>query len=89
MKPIKWRNDLRTYGGPNYEDLPVLDGFLDNGQPVKISAWRPSFTDFIRLLLGAPLYLFIISHRQPPIYMTTETRHPGVLLDLSDPPKDA
>lgn len=74
MKPIKWRDDLRMYAEnqPEYETLPVLDARMEGGGPVKISAWKPSFLDRLKILFGRPIFLWIHATFQPPVSVTTK-----------------
>lgn len=58
-----------------YFPLPVIHAVYVDGTKAFISAWKASFKDKIRLLLGKPVYLAIMTQAQsPPVLLTTNRR---------------
>lgn len=77
MIPVDFPEANKTFTAPRKEDeawcgdLRVHIGEED-GLPVLISCWQPSWKDRLRILLGGPVWQTIVGRGLPPSSLRTE-----------------
>jgi hypothetical protein len=59
-------------GMDNCCDVHAAIGQYENGQPYIITAWRPTPEELVKINLGEPVWLHIVSHRMPPVSVTMD-----------------
>jgi hypothetical protein len=74
MRPIDFhpREAIFTSEDPGIEPLPALPITYGDGGRGIISCWKPSLKDVLRVLIGKPVYLVLLTLRQPPVYLSTD-----------------
>lgn len=74
MRPVSFhpKEVLYTSPEPEIEPLPVVRIMYRDGALGLISCWKPSFWDVVRLVLGRPVYLVLLSPVQPPVLLSTD-----------------
>lgn len=73
MKPIDFPEANRTFAKPaNMTDEECAPLRVHDTGEALISCWRPGWRDRFRLLLGRPIWLWIIGRAQPPVAIEVE-----------------
>lgn len=74
MKPISFhpRERIFTSDEPDIVPLPVLPISYSDGYNGLVSCWKPGLKDIIRILVGKPIYLILLSDFQPPCSLSTD-----------------
>lgn len=88
MRPISFHNKevIYTSPEPEIEPLPVVRIMYADGSPGLISCWKPSFWDVVRIVLGRPVYLVLLSGVHPPVLLSTDK---GEVLGTEEEPAAA
>lgn len=78
MAPTDFPEATRTYGKPvgwtdeQCSPLRVCEARDDDGFDLRISCWKPSWRDRLRVLFGRPVWLHIFGQAQPPVRLDTD-----------------
>lgn len=86
MKPISFTKFETVFVGQSTETAPLPTKIIQysDGTKAIVSCWKPSFIDWLRVLIGKPVYLVILGTRQPPVLLSTDAIEVGAA-DLSEP----
>lgn len=74
MKPINFHKAEVIFESDNkdIEPLPVLPITYEGFGDCLLSCWKPSLRDILRILIGKPVYLSLLSEVQPPCSLGTD-----------------
>lgn len=79
MNPKKFREANQVFTKPDgwvdgsCQDLHVYKGPDANGNPVLISEWELNDEEILQVLQTRSIYLGIVGHNQPPVFLTIES----------------
>jgi hypothetical protein len=79
MVPVKFPGSTTEFRRPNgmteeqCASLPALKSYDEEGFPVIVSCFKPSFKERLQLLFGGSVWLGILGNSQPPVWIVTET----------------